>query len=93
MFVLFVYFWHCYSFELKMILLILRYIEILYWKFFYRKGYKWLLYQNQRVKNGCLGYKRYEALAKYIKPFFKKTFKWKNVSSHIIVLTSNKQVL
>ena len=35
------------------------------------KGYKWLLFQNQRVRNDSFGYRRYEALAKHIKPFLK----------------------
>ena len=38
----------------------------------YLKGYKWLLSQNQRVRNDFSGYRRYEALAKHIKPFFTK---------------------
>ena len=38
----------------------------------YLKGYKWLLSQNQRVRNGFFGYSQYEALAVHIKPFFKK---------------------
>ena len=41
-------------------------------KIFYLKGYKWLLSQNERVRNGFFDYRRYEALAKHIKPFFKK---------------------
>ena len=36
------------------------------------KDYKWLLSQNQRVRNGCFGYRRCEALAQHIKPFLKK---------------------
>ena len=38
-------------------------------KILYLKGYKWLLSQNQRVRNNFSGYRRYEALAKHIKPF------------------------
>ena len=41
-------------------------------KILYLKGYKWLLSQNQRVRIDFLGYRRYNALAKHIKPFFKK---------------------
>ena len=37
-------------------------------KTFYFKSYKWLLPQNQRVRNDFFGYKWYEALAKHIKP-------------------------
>ena len=40
-------------------------------KVLYLQGYKWLLSQNQRVRNDFLGYRRYEALAKHIKPFLK----------------------
>ena len=38
-------------------------------KILYLKGYKWLLSQNQGVRNNFFGYRRYEALAKHIKPF------------------------
>ena len=41
-------------------------------KLLYLKGFKWLLSQNQRVRIDFLGYIRYEALAKHIKPFLKK---------------------
>ena len=41
-------------------------------KTLYLKGYKWLLSQNQVVRNEIFGYGRYEALAKHIKPFLKK---------------------
>ena len=41
-------------------------------KILYLKGYKWLLSQNQRVKNDFLGHRRYEALTKHMKPFLKK---------------------
>ena len=41
-------------------------------KMLYLKGCKWLLSQNQRIKNDFLGYWRYYALAKHIKPFLKK---------------------
>ena len=40
-------------------------------KILYLKGYKWLLSQNQRVRNDFFGYRRYEALAKHMKPFLK----------------------
>ena len=40
-------------------------------KILYLKGYKWLLSMNQRVRNGFFGYRRYQALAKLIKPFLK----------------------
>ena len=35
--------------------------------FLYLKGYKWLLFQTQRVRNDFCGYRLYEALAKHIK--------------------------
>ena len=41
-------------------------------KILYLKGSKWLLSQNQRVRNDFLGYRWYKALAEYIKSFFKK---------------------
>ena len=41
-------------------------------KILYLKSNKWLLSQNQRVRNGVFGYRRYWALAKHIKPFIKK---------------------
>ena len=44
-------------------------------KILYLKGYKWLLSQNQRVRNGCFGCRRYEALVKQIKPFLIRTLK------------------
>ena len=56
-------------------------------KILYLKGYKWLLCQNQRVRNNFFGYTRYEALAEHTKPFFKKTLKWKDVSAR----TKNKK--
>ena len=43
------------------------------------KGYKWLLSQNQRVRNDFFGYRWYWTLAKHIKPFLRKTLNWKNV--------------
>ena len=49
-------------------------------KILHLKGYNWLLSQNQRVRNDFFGYRRYEALAKHISPFFKKTLKWKDIS-------------
>ena len=39
-------------------------------KILYLKGCKWLLSQNQHVRSDFFGYRRYEALAKHIKPFF-----------------------
>ena len=41
-------------------------------KILYLKGYKWLLFQNQRVRFEISGYRQSEALAKHIKPFFTK---------------------
>ena len=41
-------------------------------KILYLNIYKWLLSQNQREENDFFDYRRYEALAKYIKSFFKK---------------------
>ena len=38
-------------------------------KILYFKGYKWFLSQNQQVRNGIFGYRRYEAVAEQIKPF------------------------
>lgn len=35
-------------------------------------GYKWLLSQNQRVRNDLFGYRGYKTLAKHIKRFFQK---------------------
>ena len=49
-------------------------------KILHLKGYNWLLSQNQRVRNDFFGYRRYEALAKHISPFLKKTLKWKDIS-------------
>ena len=40
-------------------------------KILYLKGRKWLLSQNERVKNYFFGYSCYEALTKHIKPFNK----------------------
>ena len=45
-------------------------------KILYLKGYKWLLSENQRVRNDFFGYRRHEALAKHVKAFFKKALKW-----------------
>ena len=53
-------------------------------KILYLNCCKWLLFQNQQVRNDTFGYKRYEALVKYIKPFLKKTLKWKDVSARTI---------
>ena len=50
-------------------------------KILYLKGYRWLFSQNQWVRIGLLDYRRYEALAKHVKPFLKKTLKWKDVSA------------
>ena len=47
-------------------------------KILYLKGYKWLLSQNQRVRNDFFDYRRYEALAKDVKPFL-KTFSFKQI--------------
>ena len=41
-------------------------------KILYLNGYKWLLSQNQRLRINFLGYRRYQALAKHMKPVFKK---------------------
>ena len=41
-------------------------------KILYLKGYKWLLCQNQQVRNVFFGYRRYQALAKHIKHYFAK---------------------
>ena len=41
------------------------------------KGYKWLLSHKLGVRIEFLGYTEYEALAKHIKPFFKKNIKVK----------------
>ena len=38
-------------------------------KILYLKGYKWLLSQNQRVRNDVFDYRQCEALAKFIKSF------------------------
>ena len=42
-------------------------------KILHLKGCKWLLSQNQRVRNYFFAYRRYEALGKHIKSFLKKT--------------------
>ena len=39
-------------------------------KTLYLKGYKWLLSQNQGVRNNFFGYRGYEAMAKHTKTFF-----------------------
>ena len=41
-------------------------------KILYLKGYKWLLSQNQRVRNDSFSHRRCETLAKHIKRFLKK---------------------
>ena len=41
-------------------------------KILYLKSYKLLLSQNHQVRNYFFGYRQYEAMAKYIKPFLKK---------------------
>ena len=46
-------------------------------KIVYLKGYRWLLSQNQLVRNDFFGYRQYDALAKHIKPFLKKKIKMK----------------
>ena len=43
-------------------------------KILYLKGYKWLLSQNQQVRNEFFGYRWYKPLAKHIKPFLKKYY-------------------
>ena len=48
-------------------------------KILYLKGSKWVLSKNQQVKIDFLGYIRYKALARHIKPLKKK--KWKDVSA------------
>ena len=40
-------------------------------KILYLKGYKWLLSQNQQVRNDVFGYRWFNELAKRIKHFFK----------------------
>ena len=46
-------------------------------KILYLKGYKWLLSQNQGLRNDFFGHKRYYELAKYIKTSLKKNIKLK----------------
>ena len=46
-------------------------------KSLYLKGYEWLLSQNKQVRIDFFSYRRYKALAKHIKPFFKKKIKVK----------------
>ena len=41
-------------------------------KTFYFRSCKWLLSQNQQVRTDFSGYRRYEVLAKHIKPFTKQ---------------------
>ena len=55
-------------------------------KILYLKGYKWLLSHNQRVRNEIFGYRRYDALAKHIKPFL-KNIKSKDGSAQTITIT------
>ena len=50
-------------------------------KTLYLKGYKWLVSQNQQLRIDFRDYRRYNALAKHIKPFFKKMLKWIDVSA------------
>ena len=40
-------------------------------KILFLEDYKWLLFQNQQVRNDVFGYRRYETLAKHLKPFSK----------------------
>ena len=40
-------------------------------KIFYLKDHKWLLPQNQRVRNGLFGYRQYWAPVEHIKPLKK----------------------
>ena len=51
-----------------------------------------MLSQAQLVRNDPFGYRWYKALAKHIEPFFKKTLKWKDISSQTISV-SNKASL
>ena len=39
------------------------------------KDYKWLVSQNQEVRNSCFGYRPYKTVAKHIKTFFEKNIK------------------
>ena len=48
----------------------------------YSKSYKWFLSQNQQVRIVFLGYMRYEALAKHIKPFLKNKVKVRQCSDY-----------
>ena len=48
-------------------------------KILYLKGYEWLLSQNQQVGNDFFCYIWYLALAKHIKPVFKKNIKVKGL--------------
>ena len=44
-------------------------------KTLYLKGYKWLISQNQQVRNDFIGHGWYEALGKDAKPTFNKILK------------------
>ena len=68
-FVLFVFLALLYKYlGVKKLLMILRYIKKRRLKFWYLKGYKWLLSQKQRVRSGFFGYRQYSTLTKRIKP-------------------------
>ena len=49
--------------------MILKYTEILHSTFLYLKSCKWLL---SRLRNNFCRYRRYQALAEHLKPFFNK---------------------
>ena len=51
-------------------------------------GYKWLLSQNQRLRNDFFGYRRYYTRAKHIK-LFKKTWKCKGFSTRWLTVSVN----
>ena len=57
-------------------------------KSLYLKGYKWLLSQNQRVRNDFFGYRRYYTRAKHIK-LLKKTLKCKDFSTRWLSVSVN----
>ena len=64
-------FWYYYwnSLELKVFVFKIHWNTLI--RVFYLKG-KWLLSQDQQVRNDFFGYRWYEALAKHIKLFSKK---------------------
>ena len=70
-----------FSFYLYFLAWLRNSFELTYWfkiywstlmKILYLKGYKWLLSQNQRVRNDSFSHRRCETLAKHIKRFLKK---------------------